>query len=579
MLSLIDVQRKKSFHLLLSLVVFSLLLLFTLYTLHDVDATSNIRYVTTDGNCNGATPCYSDIQTGVDASAAGDEIRVAAGHYTGINNYGGQPQVVYIDRTVTIRGGYSVTNWSIADPVANPTILDAQQQGRVLVATGNDVTLTLSGLTIVNGVPTGLDPFFVFDPGGIYVSGARLNIENSRILSNTWAGIGIISSNGVLIEDSVIDGNMSTTPTINHGIGLHILTSEPLIIRRNSISNNINGPGIQLHSRNAIFEDNIVQGNSRIGLAIRGGLPGTGQKVEINRNHIVDNGSWGVFVAETATFTMTNNIITSNENIGVRLSGLEDPWNNPLQINGWLYHNTIADNGSTGIHTSGHVNLTLINNFLTNHNTAILTRQERSGNPYIIAAHTLFDGTGVYIDSTGGGVVIPTNDVIGQPAFVGYGDYRLTASSAAIDAGVDIGIDTDIDGNPRPVGDAPDIGAYEFIPLPRLEINYTIGAPGSYFVITGHNFPVNEVGSVSINSAALGTVPISENGELAFLLSTANADEGMYFVTVNANPTATVGFVLSSGEPVRPQEGEGPIIEVPAGLAFTEHIFLPVITR
>jgi len=43
------------------------------------------------------------------------------------------------------------------------------------------------------------------------------------------------------------------------------------------------------------------------------------------------------------------------------------------------------------------------------------------------------------------------------------GDYHLTATSAAIDRGVATDVTTDLDGEPRPQGLAPDLGAYEYV--------------------------------------------------------------------------------------------------------------------
>ena len=47
-------------------------------------------------------------------------------------------------------------------------------------------------------------------------------------------------------------------------------------------------------------------------------------------------------------------------------------------------------------------------------------------------------------------------------------NYHIPAGSPAIDAGLDVGITTDLDGNSRPQGNAPDIGAYEFTPALSL---------------------------------------------------------------------------------------------------------------
>ncbi len=40
--------------------------------------------------------------------------------------------------------------------------------------------------------------------------------------------------------------------------------------------------------------------------------------------------------------------------------------------------------------------------------------------------------------------------------------FILVSGSAPIDAGADCGIEEDIEGNPRPFGTKPDVGAYEF---------------------------------------------------------------------------------------------------------------------
>jgi hypothetical protein len=86
----------------------------------------------------------------------------------------------------------------------------------------------------------------------------------------------------------------------------------------------------------------------------------------------------------------------------------------------------------------------------------------------VAADHTLFWAN----DHDG---IQGTNPVFGDPAFVdpGAGDYHLAPGSAAIDAGVEAGESSDVDGDPRPFGPAPDIGADEawwrkvFLPLVR----------------------------------------------------------------------------------------------------------------
>jgi hypothetical protein len=90
-------------------------------------------------SCTGVpAPCYTSVQEAVDAADdVGDVIKVATGMYTGVSarpapaGYVEAPasgmitQVVYITKTVTVRGGYTTTFAEPPDPEANPTTLDA----------------------------------------------------------------------------------------------------------------------------------------------------------------------------------------------------------------------------------------------------------------------------------------------------------------------------------------------------------------------------------------------------------------------------------------------------------------------
>jgi Tol biopolymer transport system component len=113
----------------------------------------------------------------------------------------------------------------------------------------------------------------------------------------------------------------------------------------------------------------------------------------------------------------------------------------------------------------------------------------------------------------------------------------------------------------------------------KLTINYSDGAPGSYFTVTGSGFPANATATISVNGHELGTVPVDTMGGFTFLFSTANADEGIYMITASVNPSATTQLILDAAQPIRPQEGTGSIIDIPEGIAFTNQIFLPLLQR
>ena len=136
---------------------------------------------------------------------------------------------------------------------------------------------------------------------------------------------------------------------------------------------------------------------------------------------------------------------------------------------------------------------------------------------------------------------------------------------------------------------------------PVLMINYLIGAPGSYFLITGCGFPPNALVTVTINGVTLGTLRADGTGCISLILVTPQATLGYYVVTLAAiasaaaaapgdaadaagigsatAATASVSFTIAEGQPVRPQQGTGVTFAVPAGIAYTHRVFLPLIMR
>jgi hypothetical protein len=118
---------------------------------------------------------------------------------------------------------------------------------------------------------------------------------------------------------------------------------------------------------------------------------------------------------------------------------------------------------------------------------------------------------------------------------------------------------------------------YEF--TPSLAINYSTGAPGSFFNITGTNFPPDNIADLTINGNFIGEITTDSSGSFTLTLTTSQADEGFYYVNASVNPSATVKFVLDSGSEIRPQEGSFTTFAVPAGIAFTHEVYMPLVRR
>jgi hypothetical protein len=115
---------------------------------------------------------------------------------------------------------------------------------------------------------------------------------------------------------------------------------------------------------------------------------------------------------------------------------------------------------------------------------------------------------------------------------------------------------------------------------PSLTINYPNGQPGSFFTITGWNFPPAVQASLSINGQVISTtLGVNPTGSFIFFLNTSGAEPGGYTVTVSANPGATTSFRLANDAPLRSQEGGGQVFIVPNGIAFDNFIYLPLLRR
>ncbi len=182
------------------------------------------RYVapsgTDAGNCSSAAlPCRT-IQYAVNQSASNDSILVAQGTYT--YSVGSDPcsflltraVICFVDKNLTILGGYSTTNWSMADPSVNLTVIDGQNTYRGVAVIGYNTTtahMNMEGFTIQHGRAQG--PTYSFDPGGIgggmWVSIATVTLKdmvfknNQAIGANTASGAGGAATGaGLRIESS-----------------------------------------------------------------------------------------------------------------------------------------------------------------------------------------------------------------------------------------------------------------------------------------------------------------------------------------------------------------------------------------
>jgi uncharacterized repeat protein (TIGR01451 family) len=343
---------------------------------HAQAGTGIIRVATTGNDAPGcgsqANPCRT-VQYAVDQALSGEEIRVAEGTYSGVSTrpapagYEGPAvitQVVYLDKSLTIRGGYPPGSWDVPDPDTHPTMLDAEGQGRVLVIAGA-INPTLEGLHVTGGYAKDLGGgWFAWDAGGgMFVYTATATIHHCVVYSNTasdWVGLGgglyLVGSDATLsgntitgnrgsngaegygagvylyLSPATLDGNTITGNTGSiggggAGGGLFLKQSDALISANQVVSNTSSttfwghGGGIYLQNSRATVSGNTVQGNTgttTLGYGYGGGIRLDHSSDTLAGNKIIGNtaskghGAGGGLCIEYGAPTLTGNVIISN---------------------------------------------------------------------------------------------------------------------------------------------------------------------------------------------------------------------------------------------------------------------------
>lgn len=200
---------------------------------------------------------YTRLQTALDAASNGDTVRVA-GLCDGLETVNGTPQVGYIDQDLTLRGGYTTTNWITSDPIANLTVIDGVNSGRGLRVNGN-ITVLIENLTIRNGDASGLGGAQFSSDGGAAVlnTNANLTLNNVILFDNEVdagdaqeARGGALASDGgdVVINHSRIYNNF-LSGSYSYGGGVMaangLLTiNESEIYNNTAVANNMDGSGL-----------------------------------------------------------------------------------------------------------------------------------------------------------------------------------------------------------------------------------------------------------------------------------------------------------------------------------------------
>jgi hypothetical protein len=385
-----------------------------------------VLFVDPAGTCGGRTPCFTEIQAGIDAAAGGDAVVVGPGTYVENINFGGKDISVVAER----------------GPLA--TVIDGGAADAVVTfASGEGPSSALIGFTVQNG--------FADQGGGISIDHASptllANIIARNRSCNGGGGIGIFFGSPLIAWNRIVGNLQGGCPFGIGGGGISARTASEPAILGNVISANSagDGGGISLFdTRTPIIFNNLIDLNTASStggaISIR-----NVSSADIVQNLIVFNGApRGGGIAAQATL------------------GAADV----------LASNTIAYNASpqgSGFYIDGlfMAETTLVNNLIVGAagQAAVFCAALSTDSPVFRSNDVVSRGglayAGTCTDQTGA-----SGNISADPKFVSARrrDFRLRLGSPAIDAGDSATPQlspTDFEGRARIVGPRIDMGAYE----------------------------------------------------------------------------------------------------------------------
>ncbi len=382
-----------------SLLSNGLLLIALLFAVGAASADSTVRYVAPGGDCGGASPCYATIQAAVDAAENGDELRIAEGTYTGVSTEDGKTALVHLrqrDIDLTLRGGYTTSDWTHADPAAHPVVLDAQGQGVVIYVACNGCShsTTFDGLQITGG----------------YANESVTGVESG-------AGIHIEDMPHVTIQNCEVYSNTAENDKAG---GIRYQDSDDAVVQNNVVRDNT-GKGIDLaFSNSPDVLDNTVTGNSATGIYVSSGLG----RVTVQGNTVRQNGR-GVWIDSALNGSVEDNTILSNT-VGSSQpgGGLMVRWST-LTIRNNVIQGNVSDRGG-GLYLESSSG-TLIENNRIEGNGATVSWDSEGGGIYLdIGATTTVRGNTVLSNTArgeGGGAFVqgphPADVLVENNTFIG----------------------------------------------------------------------------------------------------------------------------------------------------------------
>jgi hypothetical protein len=545
---------------------------------------------TDTGSCtDSAQPCQT-IGYALSQAVDGGEIRVASGLYQ---------EGVLVTKSVSLTGGFTLTNWITPSWTTNKTILDGQGAFRPLRINADNVSV--NGFIIRNGSAR----FSTRSGGGLFIGSVNevnratlinLRLENN-VASNSEDGIGgglavemgntfqiptqLTLSNVTVISNTASTGSLGAS---GGGMSIRAAGSSPLNVEMTNVTVQDNTAG-----------NDFSSSGGGIAMSLNGGV------ATLRLSRIVDNHAaqiktflggpsrgGGIFLT-SGHLALENVLIAGND--GERGDGLWVEAGNLTTSTVTMNYVTLADNYRVAGDAAAAVRIAGAQVSLSLSNTLI------SGNPVALEAANnaqppILRYSSVLVDNNVGALISGTISTTGTPlrgvagyVNTGLGDYHLSEASDAIDQGNGQPPLVDLDGVTRPKGPTTEIGAYEFTPINLNNQTITFDPLPDKFV-NDEPFPVNATASsgLSVSFATLTPSICTVSGNTVTLLTTGSC-------TIQATQPGNVDFnpappVARSFAVKSPQKSDQTIIfgkpadkklgDLPFALSATASSGLPV---
>lgn len=410
-------------------------------------------------------------------------------------------------------------------------------------------------LPVFDGATTGLwvgitDYYSSYDLGWIiidgfeirnYISGidmqktSNIIIRNSKVHSGGGDGSGLISVSGATggeIFNNEVFGN-----TTQNGIWISGNSTNLYVYNNESYNNGTNGIGLSYSSNNFIFQ-NKVWANSQASPQ----YSGIGIEVNSNGNKVYNNISYenihSGLVINGSNNQIIHNTIANNDDYQIILTD----WEGSAPINNILKNNIfVSKSGERAIaffdsETAGSWDDQLN---IFDYNLYFLPGAQSSS--YIIGLDRNYT-----FDEWRNVASMEAHGFFANPLFVNSstGDFHLLEESPAINIGENLLLANDFEGNLRPSGSTPDIGAFEFLIVDEEMVAPNIPVVQQY---KQGNLGVINPGQWINSSSIVLRLTISSNNSSDILIPEVEIRK--YNTDFINSPTHTAPNVEFSGSP------------------------------